>query len=140
MASMVAFVDFWQPEALYVPPNGTTTGPAVPLPPLWMCAAVGVPPRPLTFLNDQQAVAFLAFRWMTAVPLPADGPFFGASAPPVSLADTTGLIDAWAAKAASGTATSTSVTAIATRARMCFSSQFGELDATYSIRTPITVP
>src|SRR3954453_3403173 len=133
MASMVAFVDFWQPEALYVPPNGTTTGPAVPFPPLCIWAAVGVPPRPLTFLNDQQAVAFVAFRWTTAVPLAADGPFFGASAPPVSLADTTGLIDAWAARATSGTATSTSTTAIGTRTRICFSSRW--VDRTLPIRS-----
>src|SRR5262245_28041749 len=70
-----------QPLPLYAPPNGTTTGPATPGPPLWMCAAVSV----VTFdaLISQQTDLPLIFT--SAVPEPSGSPL-GVSALPVSTA------------------------------------------------------
>src|SRR5262245_58511801 len=70
-----------QPLPLYAPPNGTTTGPATPGPPLWMCAAVSV----VTFeaLISQQTDLPLIFT--SAVPEPSGSPL-GVSALPVSMA------------------------------------------------------
>ena len=66
-----------------------------------MCAAVGLP-MPLTFLKSQQTRPFAALRWRRAIPEPAAGPFVGASALPVSFADTTGLIAVPPASARAG--------------------------------------
>src|SRR2546429_9877495 len=102
-----------QPFALYAPPNGTTTGPAMPGRPLWMWAAVGVP-IPRTPTNDQQTVPFAAFKCTTASPEPVGDPF-GVSAEPLSFAETTGVIEADAAAANTSAVTAR----VETRIRRC---------------------
>src|SRR4029453_4967444 len=119
--STVALGVLTQPDALYAVPNGTTTGPELPLRPLWMCAAVGFA-MPLTPLKSQQVLPFVASRWITASPLPFGSPFTGASFEPLSLAETTGLIDWPPASANAGT--SSADTASARTLRMTLLSSF----------------
>ena len=52
MALAIAMLVVVQPFALYVAPNGTTTGPATPALPLWMWEAFGLPI--LAVLSSQQ--------------------------------------------------------------------------------------
>ena len=66
--------------------RGTTTGPATPEAPLWMCANVAGRSMALTVVNTQARFAVVSTA-ATAVPLPSGSPPFGTSAaPPISAA------------------------------------------------------
>src|ERR1700757_4049102 len=82
MAAMVAAGAVTQPFSLNVPPKGTTIGPALPLLPLWMCAAVGFV-NPLSLLKLQQTFRVLprslTLTWALPVGAPLDTSFLPAS-------------------------------------------------------------
>src|ERR687888_429735 len=88
-----------QPRRRNFVPNGTTTGPAVPRRPLWMCAARG---GPILFSRKtQQTLRVFAFSLMIALPLPFGSPLGRSAAPDMRV-----VIVAWLgvlARASAGT-------------------------------------
>src|SRR2546430_17463382 len=101
-----------QPFGLNAPPSGTTTGPALPGPPLWMCETSGFV-IPLIFVKAQQT--FVPVIVIEAWPLPAGAPF-GTSTPPVSFV-TKVFVDELRPSAAAGRTTSATTPATRTRRR-----------------------
>src|SRR4051794_35139290 len=87
-----------QPSRLEAAPSGTTTGPATPAAPLWMCAAFGV--AMFLKVNSQQTLPPEIVIW--ALPEPLASPF-GVSAFPVRVASSFPF-DPPAARATAGTA------------------------------------